>query len=81
MFPIYEFLKVAGLQFGCDSSKIIKFDCFWRFLVVKRQLGNVVCAIYVGLMETNRLIPWLRGGPGSDFFWNLNFEIRVGGDG
>ena len=23
-------------------------------------LGNVVCAIYVGLMETNGLVPWLR---------------------
>ena len=58
--PIYEFLKVAGLQFGCDSSKIIKFDCFWPFVVVKRQLGNVICAILVALMEINRLVPWLR---------------------
>ena len=59
-FPKYEFLKVAGLQFGCDSSKIIKFDCFWPFVVVKRQLGNVICAILLALMETNRLVPWLR---------------------
>ena len=57
-FPIYEFLKVAGLQFGCDSSRIIKFYCFWLFF--KMQLGNVVCAIFVELMETNRLVLWLR---------------------
>ena len=59
-FPKYEFSKVTGLQFGCDSSKIIKFDCFWPFVVVKRQLGNVICAILLALIETNRLVPWLR---------------------
>ena len=59
-FPNYEFLKVVGLQFGCDSSKIIKFDCFWSFVVVKRQLGNVICAILMALMETHRWVPWLR---------------------
>ena len=59
-FRIYEFLKVTGLKFGSDSSKIIKFDCFWPFLVVKRQVGYFVCAILVVLLETNRLVPWLR---------------------
>ena len=29
-------------------------------MVVKRQLGNVICAILLALMETNRLVPWLR---------------------
>ena len=28
--------------------------------MVKRQIGNFVCAILVVLMETNRLVPWLR---------------------
>ena len=28
--------------------------------MVKRQLGNVVWAIFVELMETNRLVTWLR---------------------
>ena len=38
----------------------IKFDCFWPFLVVKRQVGDFVCAILDVLVETNRLVPWLR---------------------
>ena len=59
-FRIYEYLKVTGPKFGCDSSKIIKFDCFRPFVVFKRKLGNFICAILVALMETNRLVPWLR---------------------
>ena len=41
-------------------AAIAQKSCFWPFLVVKKQLGNVVCAIYMGLMDTNRLVPWLR---------------------
>ena len=43
-----------------NLAAIAQKSCFWRFLVVKKQLGNVLCAVYVGLMETNRLVPWLR---------------------
>ena len=43
-----------------NLAAIAQKSCFWRFLMIKKQLGNVLCAVYVGLTETNRLVPWLR---------------------
>ena len=46
--------------FGCDSSKIIKFDVFGNFWWLKGKSAILFSSILVVLMETNRLVPWLR---------------------
>ena len=58
--PLFLNFKGHRPQIWQRQLKIIKLDCFWHFLVVKRQVGYLVCAILVVLMETNRLVPWLR---------------------
>ena len=50
----------AWSQFGCDSSKIIKFDVFGHFWWLNAKSAVLFIAILVVLMETNRLVPWLR---------------------
>ena len=59
-FRFFLISKVAGLKFDSDSSKSSNLTVFGHFQVVKRQVDYFVCAILVVLLETNRLVPWLR---------------------
>ena len=59
-FQFYEFLKVTGLKFGCDSSKTPILTVFGVLLVIKRLGDDFICVILLSLMETRRLVPWFR---------------------
>ena len=59
-FQFYEFLKVTGLKFGCDSSKTPILTVFGVLLVIKRLEDHFICVILVVILETSRLVPWFR---------------------
>ena len=59
-FQFYEFLKVTGLKFGCDSSKTPILTVFGVLLVIKRLGDHFICVILVVILETSRLVPWFR---------------------
>ena len=59
-FQFYDFLKVTGLKFGCDSSKTLILTVFGVLLVIKRLGDDFICVILLSLMETSRLVPWFR---------------------